>query len=797
MGSPGFSADFSVDPVRVSGTEVGHHLCRFSGNRTGVAAGGSVTLDFEVADPRDVPQGRLTVEAYVSLFDSARGHAPVDVVFQGETLVSDFAVPCSKDTPQDSVLVVPGRLLERGTNTLEIRVSPEARSVFWLHRITFEAVPEQVRPELAPDEEDEAGRAAPVLAFDTEYRPAHASPATPWQRAPRLLFHIDRGEASLPVHLGWRRTDGAESAVDLRADGSGFEGCRRAADGTVYEYRGRPAGRWAFPEGLENTPAPALHRFRTQERRNDAWQDSPGLRLLLDDGGVPVDRVSWRDRRGDSATVMLHSVPAGAASGPEVVGVRASSEFRAAGETADKVLDDSLGTKWLTAGGSGHLVLTLARPTAVESYSLTSANDFPERDPRDWTLYGSDDGRTWTALDTRIGETFGRRHETREFHLRAKSPAYREYCLDIVRNSGAGETQLARVRLAGHSGTSFTGYRRRADEDPVGYRSAPALTATPPVPAPASVDGVSRTSAFRAFARQHGVSDDAVTRILWMVQPSVHLHLKNPRTVGPQDRVIGYVGGLPEMPLDAPWEIGHYFVASLDLAAIPKQPLDDDVPREGHLLLFAEEDYRFPQDEIAPVIHVPPGTETAVRPAPVYRYDGDEEDSVQEVLERQALVLECASGWDVLGWPLQEDGGGWEYDGLEGEERLYAEQFVAAVEEYRTRVGVRPAVDRRSAKLRGVELNPPYWRADYGIDFLRKREEAVVMLRNSPERFDELYGKALEEAQQQQKGGPWLNLVEFGEDSVFQEGDGEVGWIINRQDLLAGRFDRVRLSYHS
>ncbi|PLW73924.1 hypothetical protein C0036_04665 [Streptomyces sp. DJ] len=57
-----------------------------------MVAGGSVTLDFGVADPRDIPQGRLTVGAYVSLFGSSRGHALVDVVFQGETLVAGSGV---------------------------------------------------------------------------------------------------------------------------------------------------------------------------------------------------------------------------------------------------------------------------------------------------------------------------------------------------------------------------------------------------------------------------------------------------------------------------------------------------------------------------------------------------------------------------------------------------------------------------------------------------------------------------------------------------------------------------------
>ncbi|MFF4094690.1 discoidin domain-containing protein [Streptomyces sp. NPDC001834] len=750
-----------------------------------------MTLDFEVADPQDIPAGRLTLSACVSRFDSSAGHAPIDVVLQGETLVSDFTVPFGNETPHDSAVVIPGRLLKKGTNTLEIRVSPQARSVFWLYRLTLDPVPEQVRPEHARSEGADTTEAAPVFAFDTERRSVPFSPSAPWQRAPRLLFHIDRDEKTLPSQLSWRRMDGAESSISFQADMSEFHGCHRAADGAVYEFRGRLAGRWPFPEGLENTAASALHRFSTEEEGDGAWHGSPELRLLVDDGGAHVERVSWRDQRGDSGTIMLHAVPDKA----EVIGVKANSEFVAAGETADKVLDDSLQTKWLTGGTCGYLIFTFARPTAITSYSLTSANDFIDRDPRDWTLHGSDDGHTWTPLDTRTNETFPRRHETREFHLPAKTPAYLKYCLYITQNSGAGETQLGRVRFDEGTGRAFTGYYQRVDEGPVGYRSIPAATVpTAPAPVAPPSGSVSYTSAFRSFARQHGVSDDAITRILWHVQPAVHLRLEDPHRVGPEDHVVGYVGGLPEMPLDAPWELGNYFVASLDLAAIPKQHLDDGIPREGHLLLFADTDYHASDGGIAPVIHVPPGTEMAVRPAPAERYDDDEEEDVQEVLERQVLILQCASAWDFLDW-VPDPGDEWD-DDTDGDEKEWYAQLLSAVEEYTARVGHPPVIERTTGKLRGVELNPPYTRANYGSDFLRKREEAVIMLRNDPERFDELYSRALEEAGGGDEGGPWLNLVEFGEDSVFHHGDGELGWVIRRGDLLAGRFDRVLHSYN-
>ena len=52
----------------------------------------------------------------------------------------------------------------------------------------------------------------------------------------------------------------------------------------------------------------------------------------------------------------------------------------------------------------------------VTHYTLTSSPDFPERDPKDWQLLGStNEGRTWTVLDRRQGESFTSRQQRREF----------------------------------------------------------------------------------------------------------------------------------------------------------------------------------------------------------------------------------------------------------------------------------------------------------------------------------------------------------------------------------------------
>lgn len=470
-------ADFSVDPARLSNAEVQREGCRFAGSHLALDAGGSVTLEFEVADPEAIPQATLTVTALVSRLGSAPGYAPIDVLLQGEALAEDLTVPGGGDLPQDNVFAVPARLLKPGTNTLEIRASAEARSMLWLYRITLDSIDERGRSERA--RAAQASRDS-VFAYRTELRAPFS--ASSWEPAPPLLFHIDRDEHSLPAQLNWRGEDGAESAISFQSNMSDFHGVHRAADGTVYEYRCRLTGGWAFPEGLDDAAESCLHRFRTEEGWGGGWHTSHELRLLVDDGGAPVERVSWRDQRGNSGVAVLQT----ATRDVVVTEVEASDEFDDGGEVAVNLLDYQRG-KWLTFDDTALLDFTLARPTAVSSYSLTSANDCPDRDPRDWTLLGSTDGRTWTPLDSRTGETFTGRFQSREFVLRVpRTTAYRHYRLEISSNSGATEIQLARVRfVAAPTGQAFTGYYQRYNEGPIGYRGTPVPAAkAPALPGP-------------------------------------------------------------------------------------------------------------------------------------------------------------------------------------------------------------------------------------------------------------------------------------------------------------------------
>lgn len=76
-------------------------------------------------------------------------------------------------------------------------------------------------------------------------------------------------------------------------------------------------------------------------------------------------------------------------------------------------MDGNPKTKWCTDKAGSEVSWQVESPVAkkVESYTLTSANDVPSRDPQEWSLLGSNDGKEWTQLDKQsLSQPFEERH---------------------------------------------------------------------------------------------------------------------------------------------------------------------------------------------------------------------------------------------------------------------------------------------------------------------------------------------------------------------------------------------------
>ncbi len=81
-------------------------------------------------------------------------------------------------------------------------------------------------------------------------------------------------------------------------------------------------------------------------------------------------------------------------------------------------------------------------------------NDFPQRDPMDWRLLGSNDGgKTWSVLDERKGVIFSKRHQRQIFKIpnRTAFNVYRLEILRICKPSEANSVQLAELEPLGET----------------------------------------------------------------------------------------------------------------------------------------------------------------------------------------------------------------------------------------------------------------------------------------------------------------------------------------------------------
>jgi alpha-L-fucosidase 2 len=120
-------------------------------------------------------------------------------------------------------------------------------------------------------------------------------------------------------------------------------------------------------------------------------------------------------------------------------------------ETIAQTYDGDSHTKWCIIGPPAQVLwqAALPEPEVVHSYSLTSANDVPARDPQEWTLSGSDDAVTWTDLDARtLPAPFEQRFQTKTFEF-ANTVAFRYYRFTFVPTAGVSHFQVAEVGLGG------------------------------------------------------------------------------------------------------------------------------------------------------------------------------------------------------------------------------------------------------------------------------------------------------------------------------------------------------------
>lgn len=207
------------------------------------------------------------------------------------------------------------------------------------------------------------------------------------------------------------------------------------------------------------------------------------------DGGVGVDRIQFNEQslwtgdanpsggyeyKKDKANTFGSyqnfgevTVSIEGALSPKVQALRpdGSAMAHSGGEFVGHSHDRDAQSKWCVEHGGSKVIwqVDLGQPAPLKAYALTSANDVADRDPSDWVLEGSSDGKSWNELDRRAGlKPFANRHQRLDFDV-TKPGSYRLYRF-VFTPRNPTHFQLAEIDLVGLSlqGSSVsTGYERR------------------------------------------------------------------------------------------------------------------------------------------------------------------------------------------------------------------------------------------------------------------------------------------------------------------------------------------------
>ncbi|WP_206666342.1 hypothetical protein, partial [Bifidobacterium jacchi] len=104
-------------------------------------------------------------------------------------------------------------------------------------------------------------------------------------------------------------------------------------------------------------------------------------------------------------------------------------------------------------------IYTLSKPAKANGYVITSGNDYDKRDPKNWTILGSNsdaaatnaDDASWQQLDKRTDQSFPDRHGSQGYAIAAgKQNAYKYYQLRVTANKdNTNEFQIADWTLTG------------------------------------------------------------------------------------------------------------------------------------------------------------------------------------------------------------------------------------------------------------------------------------------------------------------------------------------------------------
>jgi hypothetical protein len=126
------------------------------------------------------------------------------------------------------------------------------------------------------------------------------------------------------------------------------------------------------------------------------------------------------------------------------------------GEKIRFLVDNNINTKYLVGADTSWLDIYTTKMSNVTSYTITSANDAPGRDPNTWVLQGWDRATaTWVTIDSVAGQPeWEERFMTKTFECANPGQWFSTYRLHILALNGDtdGLLQIAELQLLGEIG---------------------------------------------------------------------------------------------------------------------------------------------------------------------------------------------------------------------------------------------------------------------------------------------------------------------------------------------------------
>lgn len=165
-----------------------------------------------------------------------------------------------------------------------------------------------------------------------------------------------------------------------------------------------------------------------------------------DDGNTLIENTVDGTRSKNTNGVIYEAIAGDLSGKVDMTHITGSTNFND-NESKQKLFDNNPDTKFLTSSSTAVVFFNLSEAAVVGTYYINSANDEPARDPKSWTLEGSNDNSVWTVIDTQTNQTFSDRKTKKTYTIPANSTAYTYYKFSVTQNNGAGMTQFADLTL--------------------------------------------------------------------------------------------------------------------------------------------------------------------------------------------------------------------------------------------------------------------------------------------------------------------------------------------------------------